>query len=92
MIVAASTTCIPSSPLPDIFDRLADLEYTNAEIVIGDQGSITPEEVVSQFDIIVHTSPHMARIFIPLKKSLPGSVKSMSDRLMTFCTASAYIL
>ena len=62
MIVAASTSCIPNTPLSDILDRLADLEYTNTELVIGEQGSITPSELVSQYDSIVHTCRISRRI------------------------------
>ncbi len=62
MIVAASTACIPTTPLPDILDRLADLEYTNAELVIGEQGTILPSEIASQHDLIVHTCKISRRI------------------------------
>lgn len=62
MIVAASTACISDSTLPDILDRLADLEYTNTEYVIGDQGTILPKEIVPQFDSIVHLSRTSRRI------------------------------
>ncbi|MDR0870005.1 MAG: sugar phosphate isomerase/epimerase [Planctomycetaceae bacterium] len=54
MLVAASTSCILNAPLADILDRLADLEYTCAELVIGENGVIKPEEVLPQFDSIVH--------------------------------------
>lgn len=37
MFVAASTRCFPDFPLSSCLDRLADLEYNAAEIVIGDR-------------------------------------------------------
>lgn len=54
MLVTASTSCILNAPLADALDRLADLEYTNAELVIGENGIIKPEEILPQFDFIVH--------------------------------------
>ena len=62
MIVAASTSCIPNLPLQEIFDRLADLEYTNAEIVIDESSCVKPEELTQQFDSIVHVCRTSRRI------------------------------
>lgn len=62
MIVAASTSCIPNTPLSDILDRLADLEYTNTELIIGEEGAITPSEIMTQYDSIVHTCRISRRI------------------------------
>ncbi len=62
MIVAASTTCIPDAPLQEIFDRLADLEYTNTELVFGERGTIKPDEIIPKFDGIVHLCRTSRRI------------------------------
>lgn len=62
MIVAASTSCIPNTPLQDILDRLSDLEYTNAEIVVGPSGTLSTADVVSKFDTIVHLCRTLRRI------------------------------
>jgi sugar phosphate isomerase/epimerase len=51
--VAASTSSVPDCPLRDILERLADLEYTNAELVISRDGIITPQDIVSRSDSIV---------------------------------------
>ena len=53
MIVAASTSCISGESLAGIFDRLVDLEYANTELVIGEQGTIQPSQIVDQHDAIV---------------------------------------
>jgi len=53
VIVAASTSCISGEPLAEIFDRLADLEYANTELVIGERGSIAPSQIADQHDSIV---------------------------------------
>ncbi|MDR3182162.1 MAG: sugar phosphate isomerase/epimerase [Planctomycetaceae bacterium] len=53
MIVTASTSCIPDTPLGEIFDKLADLEYTNAEIVIGENSVVSLSALDSHFDSVV---------------------------------------
>ena len=53
LFVAASTSCIPDEPLVGVFDRLADLEYTHLELVIGDQGVIPPTQIAEQHESIV---------------------------------------
>jgi len=62
VIVAASTNCIPNLPLQEIFDRLADLEYTNAEIAIDENGCVKPEELATKFDQVVHVCRTSRRI------------------------------
>lgn len=62
MFVAASTSCIPGEPLADIFDRLVDLEYANIEIVIGDQGTISPSSVADQHEAVVQLRRSSRRI------------------------------
>ena len=62
MIVAASTSCIPNLPLQEIFDRLADLEYTNAEVVIDENSCVKPEELPQLFDQVVHVCRTSRRI------------------------------
>ncbi|GHT45941.1 hypothetical protein FACS189454_06270 [Planctomycetales bacterium] len=64
MIVTASTSCVPNLSLSETFDRLADLEYTSTELVIGEQGTISFATLVNQFDPLVklckmtrHVSP-----------------------------------
>ena len=47
MIVAASTDCFPDLPLLDIFDRLAELEFSSVEIAIGEGNRrLTPTQVL----------------------------------------------
>ena len=62
MIVAASTSCIPNLPLQEVFDRLSDLEYTNAEIVIDENSCVKPEELAQQFDQVIHICRTSRRI------------------------------
>lgn len=62
VIVAASTACIPNTPLLDVFDRLSDLEYTHTEIVVGAEGSVSPTEVLARFDALVHLCRTSRRI------------------------------
>lgn len=62
MIVAASTSCISNAPLQEILERLSDLEYTNTELVVGEHGTITPNELVTKYDSIVHLCRTCRRI------------------------------
>jgi sugar phosphate isomerase/epimerase len=48
--------------LQDILDRLADLEYTNVELVIGEQEPIPFSELIPQFDSIVQICRTSRRI------------------------------
>ncbi len=51
MFVAASTGCFPELPLAPALDRLADLEYTNVEIVIHETGGqMKPSEVAGDLE------------------------------------------
>ena len=62
MFVAASTSCIPDEPLAGVFDRLVDLEYTNTELVIGEQGAILPSQIAERHDTIVQLRRSSRRI------------------------------
>ncbi|MDR2345109.1 MAG: TIM barrel protein [Planctomycetaceae bacterium] len=62
MIVAASTACIPDSTPYEVFDRLADLEFVNAEISVSKEGIITPKDIADKFDIYVQTCRSLRRI------------------------------
>ena len=64
MFVAASTSCIPDEPLAGVFDRLVDLEYTNTELVIGEQGAIVPSQIANRHDTIVQLR-HSSRRIVP---------------------------
>lgn len=51
MLVAASTECYGSESLETVVERLVDLEYTNVEIAIHENGGqLKPSEVLSDFD------------------------------------------
>lgn len=51
MIVAASTDCFPDLSLLDIFDRLADLEFSSVEIAIGEGNQrLTPTQVLEDLE------------------------------------------
>lgn len=67
MFVAVSTSCFPELNLRDALDRLADLEYTAAEIVVSERqgqhpGQLLPSELAENFDSIVHTCRASRRI------------------------------
>lgn len=62
MIVAASTACIPDSVPHEVFDRLADLEFRNAEISVCKTGSITPKDIADRFDYYLQTCRSLRRI------------------------------
>lgn len=53
MLVAASSACFPQLSLQETLDKLADLEYTSIELVIGEEGIIRPADIVGQFESIV---------------------------------------
>lgn len=51
MLVAASTECFPDLPLLEAISRLVDLEFSNVEIAIHeDGGQLRPSEVEAHFD------------------------------------------
>ena len=62
MFVAASTSCVPDEPLAGVFDRLVDLEYSNTELVIGEQGVILPSQIADRHDAIVQLRRSSRRI------------------------------
>ena len=77
LLVAASTSCIPDEPLASVFDRLVDLEYTNTELVIGEQGVILPSQIADRHDAIVHLRRSSRRvvpisIFFDVEPEAPG--------------------
>lgn len=54
MFVAASTRCFPDLPLGRSLEKLADLEYTTSEIVIGNQpGDLSPALMANDFGAAV---------------------------------------
>ena len=61
MFVAASTGCFPDFPLTDALERLADLEYTNVEIVAHESGGhMKPSAIAADLDgaIRICRQPH----------------------------------
>lgn len=55
MFVAASTDCMPKSPLPEVADWLADLEFTHIEIALREDDSpLSPSQLVANFEKAVH--------------------------------------
>jgi sugar phosphate isomerase/epimerase len=62
VIVAASTACIPDSVPHEVFDRLADLEFMNAEISVSNSGAITPSDIANRFDFYVQICRSLRRI------------------------------
>ncbi len=92
MIVAASTTCLSDLPLHDILDRLADLEYTNVELVVGRQGTILPTELAEKFDSIVHTCRTSRRITpVAIYFDLDPTDPSYFDSFRTLCNLAKAI-
>ena len=55
MFVAASSRCFPNLPVKDSLNKLADLEYTAAELIVGknDDSNLILPESQEQFDDIV---------------------------------------
>ncbi len=65
MFVAASTACYPDLPLPDVLERLTDLEYTSVEIVVHESGGhLKPSEVASDLERAVRTCRESHRMSI----------------------------
>jgi sugar phosphate isomerase/epimerase len=62
VIVAASTACIPDSTPHEVFDRLADLEFMNAEISVCNEGVITPKDIADRFDYYIQVCRSLRRI------------------------------
>lgn len=51
MIVAASTECFSDLSLPDVYEKLIELEYTGVEVSIDEEGTqLKPSEVTQSLD------------------------------------------
>jgi len=62
VFVAASTSCFPDLNLQDTLERLADLEYSAAEIVVGEHGQLRPSELAEKFDSTIKICRFSRRI------------------------------
>jgi sugar phosphate isomerase/epimerase len=51
VIVSASTDCFPDAPIPQVFDKLADVEYSTVEIVLRENSpQLAPSQVLKDLD------------------------------------------
>ncbi len=51
MYVAVSTDCLPDEQMPDVIERLSDLEFTTVEISLRENGSVlSPSLIEENFD------------------------------------------
>lgn len=65
MFVAASTSCFPDLSLPDVIDRLIDLEFTNIEICISENGAdLKPSAVRDNLAAAVATCQATRRLTV----------------------------
>lgn len=65
MLVAASTECYPGEPLETVVDRLVDLEYSNIEIAIHEEGGqMKPSDVLNDFDACVERCLNTRRLTV----------------------------
>lgn len=63
MIVAASTACFPDLDFPESIERLADLEFTNIEIDVHENGKhVRPSDVAENLDRAVLTCNTVRRM------------------------------
>lgn len=63
MIVAATTACFPDLDFPETIERLADLEFTNIEIDIHEDGChVRPSEVTENLDRAILTCNTVRRM------------------------------
>ena len=62
MFVAASTSCFPDLNLQETMERLADLEYSAAKIVVGEHGPLRPSELAANFDSTIQICRSTRRI------------------------------
>jgi sugar phosphate isomerase/epimerase len=63
VFVAASTACFPELPLYEALERLGELEYTSAEIVIHEShGHLKPSEVLADLERAVYLCRHTHRM------------------------------
>ena len=63
MYVAVSTDCLPDEPMPDVIDRLVDLEFTTVEIALRENGSpLSPSRIDADFDKAVHLARRSHRL------------------------------
>ena len=63
MYVAVSTDCLPDVPMPDVVQAFADLEFTNVEIALRENGSVlSPSRIHAEFDKAVHLARRSHRL------------------------------
>ena len=63
MYVAASTDCFPDSPMPDVADQLADLEFATIEISLRENGSpLAPSRIDEEFDNAIQLARRSHRL------------------------------
>lgn len=63
MLVAASTECYGDLPLNEVIGKLVDLEFTNVEIAIHEQGGpLRPSQVLQDIDASIETCRNTRRL------------------------------
>lgn len=77
---------MPDLPLQDIMDRLSDLEYTNTELVVSQEGSLTPDNIARKYDSIIHLCRTLRRIApVAIHFDLEPSVPRFFDYFRDVC-------
>ena len=65
MLVAASTECFPGLPLADCIERLVDLEFTNIEIALHENGGqLKPSQIAADVDRAVDVCRKTRRLCV----------------------------
>ncbi|MGL6195544.1 MAG: sugar phosphate isomerase/epimerase family protein [Thermoguttaceae bacterium] len=62
MFVSASTGCFANLSIPDALEKLSDLEYTAAEIVVDEEGPLRAADLESRFDELIQLCRTSRRI------------------------------
>lgn len=86
MIVAASTECFPDLPLPDVYEKLVDLEYTGVEVSIDEEGPhLKPSEVHESLDKAIALCRDIHRLDMVAYKVAPAPGPDYYDHFQACC-------
>ena len=86
MIVAASTECFSDLPLPDVYEKLIELEYSAVEVSIDEAGiQIKPSDVTENLDRAIAVCRDIHRLDMVAYKVSPAEGPTYYEDFESCC-------
>lgn len=86
MIVAASTECFSDLSLPDVYEKLVELEYTGVEVSIDEAGTqLKPSEVTQSLDKAIAVCRDIHRLDMVAYKVSCGQGETYYEDFQSCC-------